>query len=340
MLLSTSKLNQLRLKNKHSLFDFQVFNALLEKLVQHVKTSSIIGQTQVPILLLTLQHFFRVNTDAGLNTITFSTSDSMRITARFQAAPYGARFDRQVEGKTLTLQSPSSGEWWIELVSTETRASSTGFSSTACSNGTAGTNCQANVHAFNDSLTYLKPTFNVSDITYYSVVGPLDSLIFSARTIVAAEGKQPRLWAGWNRAPQFVGGAVVAGTFDISGCNVETCTVLTQLNLRGGMGAEAVNGTWYVAVQAQESGEHLVWTQYICPNNCTSGHGTCQVSGEKYGVCDCQPTFSADLLCSDANFLVEYIILIVIAALVAISAIIGLVAWAYMKSKHRGYEPV
>jgi hypothetical protein len=292
-------------------------------------------------------YYYNHTVDSGFNSLTLSTSTDFSISARFSGVPFGNTTDASVvAGKSVTLLSPRSGNWFIVLTPGAEGNTTISTGEVRCPGGMAGTDCKSSVSAsVNSSSTHVDVKLNASEIVYYSFVGQLNTLLVSARTIEAGENvKQPELYAGFNRAPQFVGGNAVRGTFDVAGCNVESCKVLTQINLRGGSSFAAENGTWYVAVKALESKDHLVWIDFVCPANCSNTQaktqGTCQTSGENLGVCKCQPSYSADLLCSEADFLVEYIILIVIAALVAISAIIGLVAWAYMKSKHRGYEPV
>jgi hypothetical protein len=291
-------------------------------------------------------YFYNLTVDSGLNTISFSTSSDFMIAARFNGVPFGNTSDASIaNGKSVTLFSPRAGNWFIVLQTAAEGNSTIGTGEVRCPGGMAGTDCKSSVNTgVNSTVNHLSVKLNASEIVYYSFIGQLNTLLVSARTVEVGDAlKQPELFAGFNRAPQFVNGNVVAGTFDVAGCNVESCKVLTQINLRGGS-AFAENGTWYVAVKAQEAKEHLFWIDFVCPANCSNSagktQGTCATTGADLGVCKCQPSYSADLLCSEADFLVEYIILIVIAALVAISAIIGLVAWAYMKSKHRGYEPV
>jgi hypothetical protein len=291
-------------------------------------------------------YFYNYTVDSGLNTLSISTSSDFMIAARFNGVPFGNISDASVAtGKTVTLFSPRAGNWFIVLQTAAEGNSTIGTNEVRCAGGMVGTGCGSSVNTgVNSTVTHADVKLNASQIVYYSFVGQLNTLLVSARTVEVGDAlKQPELFAGFNRAPQFVNGNAVAGTYDVAGCNVESCKFLTQINLRGGS-AFAENGTWYVAVKAQEAKDHLFWIDFVCPANCsnTGGktQGTCATSGADLGVCKCQPSYSADLLCSEADFLVEYIILIVIAALVAISAIIGLVAWAYMKSKHRGYEPV
>lgn len=99
----------------------------------------------------------------------------------------------------------------------------------------------------------------------------------------------------------------------------------------------------------------------VCPNNCGGDHGTCNTEGEKMGTCSCAEGFTA-IDCSESTcvsrfvrrsrvinvFLSiaahsglspEMIVLIVMGALVVLSAVIGFIAWAYMRRK-RGYDEI
>jgi len=97
-------------------------------------------------------------------------------------------------------------------------------------------------------------------------------------------------------------------------------------------------GTWYVTVLAQRNNtEYNIWYDTMCPNDC-GGQGTCGATTDNYGVCQCNAPYIG-LACSPpSNQWLEYIILIVIAALVLISAILGLIAWAYMRRRAQYVE--
>eukprot|EP01129_Flabellula_baltica_P000443 TRINITY_DN10454_c0_g1_i1.p1 TRINITY_DN10454_c0_g1~~TRINITY_DN10454_c0_g1_i1.p1 ORF type:complete len:487 (-),score=136.39 TRINITY_DN10454_c0_g1_i1:189-1649(-) len=282
------------------------------------------------------QYFYAVDVAAS-NTYTLTASADFSIQARFGATPYGDNNDYDVNGKELTLLSPSIGTWYIVLTPAASGASTLKGEGHNCDDNKVGKDCSDEVDKLEGETPYVTvKTPEEGKVYYYAIEGSLDSLIVSARTTTTND-KQPKLFAAFDRAPFFNGKDVVVGTYDLSGCNVETCSVLNQLNLKNEQTLTATNGTWYVAVQATSTAEILVWSNTVCPNNC-GGNGSCKTSGDDYGVCSCENGHTG-LLCTN-DFTVEYVILIVIISLVAISAVIGLIAWAYMKSKHKGYEPV
>jgi len=143
------------------------------------------------------------------------------------------------------------------------------------------------------------------------------------------------IYASFNRVPILDATNKVVGA-DISGCNGQYCTAVQSISTKNGI-VNNVNGTWYITiVSGRDNNGYAFWYDNICPNNC-SGEGNCGNSTANYGVCSCNPNYEG-LTCSPNNMLIEYIILIIIAALVLVSALLGLIAWAYMRRRAQYVE--
>jgi len=151
------------------------------------------------------------------------------------------------------------------------------------------------------------------------------------------------LYAGFNNIPTIKDGKVYG--YDVMGCNVQTCKTVSSINTKISTPVKlnlnektAENGTWFIAVQAvADNVDYLIWINSVCPGNCTD-RGNCQ-EGDNYGLCKCSDGYEG-LSCANSQKVMEVLILIIIGALVALSAILGLVAWAYMRNKKPEYEAI
>jgi hypothetical protein len=150
------------------------------------------------------------------------------------------------------------------------------------------------------------------------------------------------LYASWNRVPVWDGHAVVG--HDYAGCTVSYCGKVISINTNAtsqklsNSVRDINNGTWYITVLSnRDSTKYDAWFGTVCPSNCNS-QGTCQRDADNYGVCKCNDGFEKLNCVAKDNFLIEYIILIIIAALVLVSALLGLIAWAYMRRRSQYVE--
>jgi len=177
------------------------------------------------------------------------------------------------------------------------------------------------------------------DIKYYAIVNvPQNSLSASLWDNVA--DKKASIAASFNRIPTYMGGKWSA---DLSTCNIEFCPKVQVLSTKGYSPSQqfgaAMNGTWYVAVAAgRDSNDYTFWFDNVCPNNCSGSNGNCQTGSDNYGVCACNQNFEGLSCKQGSNQFIEYIILIIIAALVLVSALLGLIAWAYMRRRAQYVE--
>jgi len=100
----------------------------------------------------------------------------------------------------------------------------------------------------------------------------------------------------------------------------------------------SVNGTFYVAIEAVNlTVGYYIWANAMCPYDCYSnmGNGQCITDDTKdnYGLCQCNIGWAGADCNTSIGLTIEYIVLIVIGSLVVLSAIIGFIAWAYMRRK-------
>jgi len=277
--------------------------------------------------------------------ITFEfkgNTPNFTVNGRFSAIPSSETHDWT--GSTLTLFSPKAGNYYFQVfVTVDTQISGTA-NINYCKNNTAGSNCDiqiVNSSSLTDKfeLAKLDKTGQVKLYAIYNVA--MKSLLV---TLFDQEAdKKAQVAASYNRVPNYDSGK---GGFDadIIGCNTQYCNKVQAINTKDAVMSQQEylydtnNGTWYVAIRAsRDANDFSVWFDNVCPGNC-SGQGTCGSSGDEYGICKCNANFDIGLTCKPNNQLVEIIILIIIAALVLVSALLGLIAWAYMRRKAQYIE--
>jgi hypothetical protein len=265
-------------------------------------------------------------------------NDSLTLYARAHGVPSTTLYD--VMGtNSLSLVDPVLGTWVILAVVNQSVETNYNISSpvpTYC-NGTAGANCPniKNTASLTSKFAQGEKLAAKNDIQYYAIYNySYNSLYVSLFDSV--KDNKALIYASFNRLPLIKNTTVDA---DITGCNGQFCTAVQSISTKNGNLSlkDGTNGTWYVAVVAQrDSTEYMFWYDTVCPNDC-GGQGSCPQTGDNYGVCQCNTSFVAPL-CVQSNQVVEYIILIVIAALVLVSAILGLIAWAYMRRRAQYVE--
>jgi len=149
--------------------------------------------------------------------------------------------------------------------------------------------------------------------------------------------KKATIAASYNRVPTWNGDKVDA---DITGCNSEWCSKVQAINTKDSVMSisDSTDGIWYVVIRsARDNNDYNIWFDNVCPGNC-SNQGTCGTNSDNYGVCQCNANYDVGLSCKQNNQFIEYIILIIIVALVLISALLGLIAWAYMRRRAQYVE--
>jgi len=271
--------------------------------------------------------------------IDFHPSDNKTVNfyARFSGAP--TKDIKDVTGtNSLTLIAPRLGRWLIAIEATTLTTLKPLNTSNLCNNS-AGLQCQYSIVTASANLTdgkFGKGSLRANDVVIYAFPNiPYGSLYVSLRDDFSDATKRAKFYASWNRVPILNADNMVVGA-DISGCNVQYCSKVQAINTKNS-DVLPNNGTWYVAVVGQRDvNDYFVWYDNVCPNNC-SGFGDCQTGADNYGICSCNQNYEG-LKCDPNTMLIEYIILIIIAALVLVSALLGLIAWAYMRRRAQYVE--
>jgi len=247
------------------------------------------------------------------------------------------RQDYRVENN-LRLITPHPGLWYMGLYTDKgvTFDANVTIHQDVCANKKFGFNCNysaANESLFEDKLGYINEKIdNEGDLKYYIVTKEVNKLVVSVTNVDQSKSKAiPKLYAGFNTVPSKKDGKVYG--YDFMGCNVQTCSPISSINTQSlNLGSNNYVGNWYIAVEATApNADYYIWINNVCPGNCT-GHGQCQTTGDNYGQCKCNDPYDG-FSCINSRKEIEILILIIIGALVALSAILGLVAWAYMRNK-------
>jgi len=141
----------------------------------------------------------------------------------------------------------------------------------------------------------------------------------------------PLIFASLNQIPTLTNA-------DIGGCNQFYCDLVNVIHFN-----VTENQTWYIGIANSDekfNGTTAgVWFNSVCAPDCAD-HGTCNDMGPQMGFCDCIDGFIGVDCQLPNGFGPQFIVLIIIAVLVALTAVIGFGAWAYMKRKRGQYDIV
>jgi len=254
-------------------------------------------------------------------------ADAYVMLARFNAVPSADHHNFVDKNATLSLETPLIGTWVFGVHFTQTFSNvEAKFMVNLCTFPMTGPTCELHVvNSFDNSSLVAKPGV----YEYYRFIAtPMHGLFVSVTTNNGSD--IPHIYASRGQIPN-----PKLGLADISNCNREYCDQVRSI---------AHNVTkdedWYVAVTASVTTgntTYAIWYGHNCISGCEDqNHGECAPSGR----CECEIDYEG-IACEIPKGLgPQYIVLIIIASLVVASAIIGFVAWAYMRKKRANYEIV
>jgi hypothetical protein len=272
-----------------------------------------------------------------LGSFTFSQPDEkvLSFLSRFQGTPTAEENDG-----TNAVAMPRPGDWYFAVIALE---DSTNYNFTfavdeCASKDKAGPGCTTPYFGEND-LYHMNLTYNTP--YYFKVrVNGTHPLRVSARTV---SGKDfPTLYASRGQLPTDT-------QYQLKNCNFDWCDGAFILHVNINVTDpeddyfEAANQTWFIRSYTDViNNTYGVWFDTVCPSECTDQNvGECQMEYPGYGKCVCATSALVGVDCTIRDGLgPEYIVLIIIGGLVIASAIIGFVAWAYMRRKRVQYEHV
>jgi len=287
------------------------------------------------------------NADAIVNKYMLALSNPMsapfndiKTYASYRSVPDPSQYD-VTSGNSLTVNSPTPGYWIVSVSSASPAVVTVQNSSTStCPKGKFGPDCAdasiSNASAY-DELYKKDETVKANAVNYYVLYNKqVNDLLVSIK--LSDKDAPATLYASFGRIPVSVGG-MMSG-FDLQDCNVPQCSpTVRSLSLQNAKTVTLnITGEWFIAVKGgSKDSSYLIWFNYVCPNNCSTKGKCHSETGDKFGTCDCNENFEG-ITCSDNNMFIEYIILIIIAALVLVSALLGLIAWAYMRRRSQYVE--
>lgn len=246
-----------------------------------------------------------------------SNDPSLTFFLRRGAAAFSGYAD--ATGSPARFDYPRPGQWVVGVSSKKDIAQATfTLEAEACKNMTGGPGCSIHIQPAEDNMNV---TVDVNTRIYYKWDGAEPFGIWVSVT-TEKSAPLPRLFASRGQLPQ-------EDNADIMNCNQGYCDVVRSIQHNA-----TSPEVWYVSVMAApedvNSTTFGIWFNSTCVPDCTEGsRGTCQASG----FCECNLDFTG-VDCSITNGLgAQYIVLIIIASLVVASAVIGFVAWAYMRDR-------
>jgi len=280
-----------------------------------------------------------------IGSITVKTNPAIALHLRREGYPFThpaeyAWNDANSNNGELVLNNPVTGSYLLAaLVDGKTNETDFNLISSVqvcnASANVAGPDCKTSVVQLAPATGQLIDGTASSSMTYYKLNVDLFNktrLSFSVASMTS--DATPRVYARWGNLPDET-------NYDFVGCSTEFCAV-NQVDLEVLSGSA---GDWYIGIVAApnttEKYKFGIWHGSVCPNNCGGDNGACNASGKDMGTCTCKAGFTA-IDCSqvaETGLSPEMIVLIVMGALVVLSAVIGFIAWAYMRRK-RGYDEI
>jgi len=239
-----------------------------------------------------------------------------------------------------SLKNPASGDLYVlyHLNGTEgTPYQIDQPNGKACPNNSfVGNNCdQPLTHVGGARSTLYSPTISNMTWQYYTINVTSDPN--TALWVTAAPATSSAILGDFSLYVRR-GGLPSHNESDFVNCNVPNCgTFAYSIVLNNTL----LNYTYYIGIFATKTTSYGIWFNSICPPGCINDNesGDCTWSGGSVGKCICQDGYMG-LDCTQSTGILptQYIVLIIIASLVVLSALIGFFAWAYMQRKREGYS--
>jgi hypothetical protein len=216
-----------------------------------------------------------------------------------------------------------------------------------CVNQTAGENCMYPLYSITTSIAnpaVLSPAIQLTQghWVFYSVEITAPDAFW-----VSVAAMSPNTLADLD---VYVKVGAVPGnmpdTYDIKNCNYYGgCGYATIINLNNTASSlpYGTKTTYFVGINALKNVTYNIWWSSTCAPLCITANdqesGVCSYSGSNIGQCSCEDGFMGfDCSLATGTLPTQYIVLIIIASLVVLSALIGFFAWAYMQRKREGYS--
>jgi hypothetical protein len=215
----------------------------------------------------------------------------------------------------------------------------------SCNATTAGSNCQWPLSKIVSSIAtpaalidgqplwaghwvYYEVTTTTPDPLWVSVQSPQGSDKFD---VYVREGTIP--------VPEI-------GGYLVKNCNYPgKCGYVTIINLNDTASALPAGTvtTYYIGINSSPNTNitYSIWFSSTCAPGCINNEesGVCTFTGATVGQCSCEDGYMGfDCTLPNGTLPTQYIVLIIIASLVVLSALIGFFAWAYMQRKREGYS--
>jgi len=267
-----------------------------------------------------------------------ASDPSVQLLARLAGTPSTASADAAGSG-TLSVDVPRPGTWYFSAaVAGAAQNVTLQFTADDCSGKSQqGPGCSLNITETNAAA--VAPLNLVAGETAYFVVNTTRQGQLFVSAYAPSAQIQPRITATRGQLPLNGAGG------DIGACNRAECSV-PSVSAPNSTVASATGGfaLWYVAVSATNATNNVgVWIDALCAPGCET-HGTCNNKGidGPLGACQCVSDYEGvDCSTPSGSMLgAQYIVLIIIASLVVASALIGFIAWAYMRRKRGQYDKV
>jgi hypothetical protein len=256
------------------------------------------------------------------------------VYARYNGVPSAAFHDYVDTNGTITADIPHPGVWVFAVHATEAGSATFSLNGMVCPDGEAGNPCAKVPEAANKPAVVITSAGEYATYYYHFQATVKQGLLVSITTDTPNHTNLPKLFATRDQLPDIEG-----KNADIKNCNGGYCSVVRSIahNITAATSVDAVED-WYIAVHTNLTGGNTsfgIWFNTTCVAGCqTDNRGTCNDDG----TCDCQIDYTG-IDCSISKGLgPHYIVLIIIASLVVASAVIGFVAWAYMRRKRQNYE--
>jgi len=278
--------------------------------------------------------YWTYNAPNYVGTLRFSSTDGSDISAvnsviwaRYSAVPSADIHDAIDSDGNVTVVSARPGLWVFAVHAAETATGSFRLTGQICGPNSGGVGCMIHVANITDNpAAVLQQTplyFKINAITKYPLVVSITTnngsnipYFYVSRGVIPTKGTD---------------------SADVPNCNGGYCDVVRAVKFN-----VTEEGEYFVGVFPSltiDSGNQTfgIWWNSTCVSGCEhDNHGTCQDSGR----CACEIDFDGIDCSVSLGLGPQYIVLIIIASLVVASAIIGFVAWAYMRRKRAAYEIV